>query len=438
MVLTYPIDESYPTDNQMISTVVQNGFQRKKLVKYNHEIIIGNLEKVVKSIEQEVHTCSSNRGNVKENYPFICVVNPPRHGKSLLLDRLFLNRNDVCVVEMTYNSTTNLTDQEGKSSKIALYYFWLRFIHAVIPFEYSLFELPVIVGLFDESKNYNLLWAMNILKDVFNMRPFNNVDGTSKSLLIAVDEFSKLVDTAQKWNEDERKFFINSLQNEHKAKRFVRFVFTGFNRGITKLMEASSAQVMTFALSLCDFSSAKPLLKKIKEKYDEDSNHHEIKFPSLLYEVVKSTPGLVGLWAERLFDGAKCRDSSLYTFAEHMTWANEITNRDNLQNNWDLLVKFLICLEMKDVDGNESSDKKLGEIGDLMITNLIGVMSNGEGGGDRKVPLISPFCMVQIVRKYKFGHNEDTSIFEKKQLHAQLQSAIKTCEMWSNDTGLAF
>jgi hypothetical protein len=398
-------DEKHFIQHQIINHIPsKNIFQRKKLTVYNPEIIIGNLENVVTSIEELIDASSSNRVHAKENYPFIYVVNPPRHGKSLLLDRLFLNRNEVCVVEMTYNSNTHLTDQEGKSSKIALYYFWLRFIHAVIPYELSLHELIDKVGSFDESKKYNLLWATKILKDAFFMTPFINVDGTSKSLLIAVDEFSKLVDIAQSWNKEDKNSFVSSLQNEHKAKPFVRFVFTGFNRGIIKLMHASYAPVRIFALSLCDFSSVKPLLQQIKKQYDKDFNNHGIKFPSLLYEVVKSTPGLVGLWAERLFHGTKCRDSSLYAFAEHMTWVKEITNMDNLQNNWDLLVKFLTCLEMKDVDGTESYAKELGEVGDSMITNLIGVMSNGDGG-DKKMPLISPFCMVQIVRKHPTVNN---------------------------------
>lgn len=105
-----------------------------------------------------------------------------------------------------------------------------------------------------------------------------------------------------------------------------------------------------------------------------------------------------------------------------MTLANEITNMDDLQNNWDLLVRFLICLEMKDVDGTERYDKELGEVGDSMITNLIGVMSNGDGR-DKKVPLISPFYMVQIVQKHPNVNN-----YFQQLLHTQLQSVIKTCE----------
>lgn len=72
---------------------------------------------------------------------------------------LFLNRNDVCVVEMTYNSTTNVT----------LYYFWLRFIHAVIPYDLSLHELIDRVGSFDEPKN--IIYYGRIKRCIFSLHP---------------------------------------------------------------------------------------------------------------------------------------------------------------------------------------------------------------------------------------------------------------------------
>jgi len=235
---------------------------------------IGNLQETVNSIEQLI---DRNTG-VKESYAFIYVVNPPRHGKSLLLDRLFLNRDDICVVEMTYNNTTNLTFDEvnSRSSRLALYYFWLRFIHAVIPFtQFSLCDLSRKVGSFDSSTNYNLLWAKDRLKADFQMTPFENIDGTSKSVLIAVDEFSKLIDVNELINKFFSTLLISSLQNEHKVRPFIRFVFTGFNRGMTNLMEASSTRIEIFSLALCVFSSAKPLLCAIKNHYDADSNAHK-------------------------------------------------------------------------------------------------------------------------------------------------------------------
>ena len=102
------------------------------------------------------------------------------------------------------------------------------------------------------------------------MNPFENVDGTSKSLLIAVDEFSNLIDVAQLWDRQEKDLFIGSLRNEHRSEPFVRFVFTGFNRGMNNLMQISGAAVKVLSLSLCEFSSARPLLHKIKEQYEKE------------------------------------------------------------------------------------------------------------------------------------------------------------------------
>lgn len=43
--------------------------------------------------------------DAKENIPFICVINPPRHGKSLLLNSLFHEQEEAMVViPITYNS----------------------------------------------------------------------------------------------------------------------------------------------------------------------------------------------------------------------------------------------------------------------------------------------------------------------------------------------
>ena len=47
--------------------------------------------------------------------PFVCIVNPPCHGKSLFLDGFFFERDDFRVVEMTYNSNSKVTLAELES-----------------------------------------------------------------------------------------------------------------------------------------------------------------------------------------------------------------------------------------------------------------------------------------------------------------------------------
>lgn len=52
---------------------------------FGREFIIGNLKEIFHSIEK--YLIEEPRGSIcKEVLPFLCVVNPPRHGKSLLLD----------------------------------------------------------------------------------------------------------------------------------------------------------------------------------------------------------------------------------------------------------------------------------------------------------------------------------------------------------------
>ena len=130
------------------------------MATYHPPIIIGNLQEIVTLIELNVSKDTNSAESDKwcKSFPFICVVNPPRHGKTLLLDRLFMNRDDICVVEMTHNSYTNLTTEGvyGKSCEIALYYFWLRFIHSVIPYALPLFDVSTKVGSFNSSTKYNL------------------------------------------------------------------------------------------------------------------------------------------------------------------------------------------------------------------------------------------------------------------------------------------
>lgn len=51
---------------------------------------------------------------VKESLPFICIVNPPRHGKTLFLDRIriYFDEKDMRVVEMTYSNNSNIIERE--------------------------------------------------------------------------------------------------------------------------------------------------------------------------------------------------------------------------------------------------------------------------------------------------------------------------------------
>ena len=144
------------------------------------------------------------------------------------------------------------------------------------------------------------------------------------------------------------------------TKPFVKFVFTGYNYNLNRCLEVTSAEVYYIALTLCDYTSAKPLLRIIINEYIRLNSH----VPMLLYEVVKSTPGLVGLWAERLLQsGGKVEkekekegeeghiarqiiDDCFASFACPLPWIRVVTDKDDIYTNWKLIIQYFICFEL--------------------------------------------------------------------------------------------
>ena len=333
--------------------------------------------------------------------PFVCIVNPPRHGKSLFLDRIFFERDDFRVVEMTYSNNSNVTLLELQSPRQALFFFWLRFIGSVCGETFNSVKTHSHTYFdYNETTEYSLEWAKNILLRVYNRNPF--VDAVSKRelhLVIAVDEFSKLTDLTRKWSQEGRDAFIRALNNEKQFDPVVQFVFTGFNMEMTTLIEASGAQVLCRTLTLCDFSSAKPLLKLIVDAYDSSKE----KVPLLLFETIKSTPGLVGLWAEKVFS-LHCRDSSIVSFKESLSWIQHVcaetkysgATTSPLEDNWSLIVDHLKISEKQESESSEYQIFDVTTLGDKLISNLIGVSQQRVDGHGIKQPLISPLCFVCI------------------------------------------
>lgn len=151
------------------------------------------------------------------------------------------------------------------------------------------------------------------------------IDESSKKQLPAVDEFSKLTDELN-WSKEQKAEFVRSLSNEKQNDPITQFEMTGFNNEMTGLREESSPNVIFFSLSLCEFSSTRPLLKCIVDRYTRKKD-----VPMLLFETVKSTPGLVGLWAERVFR-LNFLDRSLADFVNGLQWIHHVIE-DSVSNN---------------------------------------------------------------------------------------------------------
>lgn len=126
---------------------------------------------------------------------FLVVVNPPRHGKSLLLDRLFLDHNDVIVIPITYNINTSLiTEEELRTTQSALRYFWLRVLKSLCGSSMSLVE-------FDQTVDTILSFPdmMHILER-FNCVPsaLFKEDGKRRHILICTNELPPHINNRKK------------------------------------------------------------------------------------------------------------------------------------------------------------------------------------------------------------------------------------------------
>ena len=161
---------------------------------------------------------------------------------------------------------------------------------------------------------------------------------------------------------------------------------TGFHLDMETLLESSS-NIACYTLELCDFSTSRPLLYRILEEYKNSTQSGKmIPFPLSLFEVVKSTPGLIGFWAELVHRQIYCRDIS--DFSRQMPWLQNVTKDDErLKTNWLLIFRYLVFLIQENIWG-------LTVIGKEIVAAEIGI--------SYPTPEIIPLCFVLITSLASF------------------------------------
>lgn len=345
-------------------------------------IIIGNFESIKKDIEGFLLSKKDSR-KIKENLPYLCLINLPRYGKSLLLDQLFCAEKGVLVISITYNSTSPLSSPELDSVETALSYFWIRVFMSL--------SSDSISTLHDVYKEYGA-----------NCSSFEQVIGICNEnlsapitydtdIVICVDEFSLVTDLAKKlWTSEQQTYFTNRLQEWKSTKPIRQYIMTGFNKEMTKLLRSAST-VKPFALQHCSFRAAKPLLLKIYEKYDQFNKAK--RFPVLIYECIKSSPGLIGQWAEFVSENLFIYD--LEVFVKRINWLSLLTESKKnegddyspLERNWNLVLQFLVY--------NEFSVKITSELENTLISSNLAI--NLQKSNDLE---LSPFPILALSRYY--------------------------------------
>ena len=295
--------------------------------------LAGDLRQVATDIERSISRVVVAPG-AKDDKPLIYVSNPPRHGKSLLLDEVFRNDPNVCVISITYNNNTPIDALELASEQGAITCLCNRIILALA---------------FDADRLSDALPSTGVAT-IVDLEAFLKLRAPSANIVLCIDEISKLTDhEANQWSLDSSKTIwfwkqLNSLQRP--STYFVRIVMTGFSENPHDDIAASDIACVPMSLSMVGGSEGiRVLAAEILWAYAVNN----LVFPGFLWQVVKSTPGLVGTWAWRIglatpFKDVNC--ASVTTFdafyeGAAVPWASVLQR--SAKQLWPLIRKFLIA-----------------------------------------------------------------------------------------------
>ena len=124
---------------------------------------------------------------------------------------------------------------------------------------------------------------------------------SQRKLLICVDEISKLLDNeCNKWAGDKEanKRFWREIYSLTRATdpHWIRIVMTGFTDSPGDAIAASGIGCKSYSLSMITDAEQQLLSAELLWAHAI----HNVRFPGLLWTLVKSTPGLLGLWAQQI------------------------------------------------------------------------------------------------------------------------------------------
>ena len=413
---------------------------RTALTKRPSWSFAGNLKEVASKIENEVsQTVPQGRGT-KEHLPLIYISNPPRHGKSLLLDTLFSSHDgkDVCVLNATYNAATSIEDNELKTPEGAVCGFLLRLLFD-LRFGVSMngrwgdiWENSPLTQLLPECERLGNPTAM--LKLFEKMVGLHDLEGGAapKCLLICIDEISKLTD-------DERNLWVKSDSAQNKSRfwksiysltratagGWVRIVMTGFTDSPENDVQASDVSCKSLSLSMITNAEQEILSAELLWAYAT----HGVPFPGLLWALYKSTPGLLGVWAQQIrlqLPLSECvpmqaadpgQDYARALLA--IPWMASLNA--SADQNWQLVRRFMT----EDDSGNTPRDIRV--IKKARNAGLATLLESRTNPGIAKTTL-SPFAVAITVMALRARLDERLS---NDKIYHYLNNALVACESHS-------
>ena len=255
-----------------------------------------SLDMILKQLSDGFASTTSS----KERNPIHSLIAQPRQGKSLFLDVVceHVRNSGQFAICISYNSGTPYHGKEKESlSESFAWYFWARVVHAIVN-AVNKQEIR-----WETLTSYPFLPCLTIrhVRDLINMCLPSFAD---KCILFAADEFSNVLKDLKQLNiSDSKRCSVISSVTSPIYSSSCALLVSGFETRYNLLMETLSTRpVENYWLrpvTSADRKHYQPLIKELKEYYKDND------FPFLLYEWTKFSPGLLGLWLERLKKGCK-------------------------------------------------------------------------------------------------------------------------------------
>jgi hypothetical protein len=224
--------------------------------------------------------------------PFIYVRNPPRHGKTFCLDALLgaQEHADVLKIEISHNL---LYIEEQESPLFARRHFWTRVAKQLLE------------QLSDDDVDPPPRAMLSEWESVARACP--GIDAVP--IVICADELSHLL-KFQTWREGGVEEFFSSLARFQRAHMFEckpmrRLVMTGFDHHLTRGIASSGLRCITYAVRPLRYCEAQRLAQRLLFAYAKA----KVQFPTALFWLVQTSPGLLGEWAHVAFEPSVARDA---------------------------------------------------------------------------------------------------------------------------------
>lgn len=379
----------------------------------------GNLISMSNEIMNLVSYTVETGLGTKDDLPLIYVSNPPRHGKSLLLDSLFQDDPTVCVLNATLNAATSYREEEWSSPEGAVCGLLVRLLQDLAighPTSWtSSWDLCPIAKLLPTAiAKRNPSYLVRGFEEMLQLHDKRRL--APAKLLICIDEISVLTDHPKNtWfssaDKELQKRFWRALYSLTRADRnWVRVVMTGFTDNPMMAVAASGLSCFPMSLSMITNAEQEVLVAELLWVHA----FRNVRFPGLLWTLVKSTPGLLGMWAQQINlnpllsrVNPRCamelHEDRLYDAASRVPWIG--TLMEHCLDNWPLIRQFLV------EDGAVPATTKRARSAGI-ATDLAGRTA------------LSPFAVAVTV----LAMRSSPSSVEADKVFSLLNEALKACE----------